>query len=231
MNELIDKQKDINAACGFKSDNLKGLALGLQSELGELSSLIALQAGIKKPKPKDLSKFGRWTYRTAAGQPEITPYYTHPKHCAVNDRNQPTNNLIGCTFAEAWNHEITQNAIKKEIADECADVLVYLLQVAIFSGNESFNFTVLKNLSSTAPKVDLASAALFLVAPGAHIADVALSVPNNDSTACLRLKEAIGYSLTYLFDLAYFLKIDLLTAYQNKAKVLLERHAAKRGVQ
>ena len=55
---LIEKQKEVNEKCGFQTDNLDGLILGLISEVGELASVVALKEGLKKPKPKESALTG-----------------------------------------------------------------------------------------------------------------------------------------------------------------------------
>lgn len=91
INKLIERQIEVNKKCGFKLD-LNGLYLGYFAEVGELSSIIALYEGFKKPKPKDLEKFPNW-------KPDLL----------------------------------------KEMSDEFADVLVYLLQLKILRDKDNWS--------------------------------------------------------------------------------------------
>lgn len=120
INKLKERQLEVNKLCGFKLD-LDGLYLGYFAEVGELSSALALYLGFKKPKPKDLEKFGGW-------------------HKPIIDEKVPiyTNKNKICYFDEAWNHEITREALKTHIAHEAADVLVYLLQLSILKETDNW---------------------------------------------------------------------------------------------
>jgi hypothetical protein len=131
IDKLLERQREVNEKCVFKLD-YNGLILGYYAEVGKLCSVVALYEGFKKPKPSDLEKFGRWD---EVGNPDL-------KH------NMYTVDFIfALPFEEAWNHEITKAAIKQEIADELADVLVYVLQLKLFVND-------LLKLASGLPKLD-----------------------------------------------------------------------------
>jgi NTP pyrophosphatase (non-canonical NTP hydrolase) len=120
--KLAERQQFINKECGFEL-NPNGLLLGFYAELGELASAIALYKGWKKPKPSDLKKFGDWS---EVGDPD-------------SKYNMYTVDFIFImSFEKAWNHEITKAALKQEIEDEMADVLVYLLQLELID-DEKFS--------------------------------------------------------------------------------------------
>ena len=76
MQNLQNKQKEVNEICGFRSP-LPALGLGISAEVGELNDYLAKISNLKKAKPGD---------------------------------------------------DLTN--LKGKIACECADVLVYLLQIA-----------------------------------------------------------------------------------------------------
>lgn len=76
MQNLQNKQAEINRLCGFNS-TLPGLGLGISAEVGEINDYLAKITNLKKPKPGD-----------------------------------------------------DLHNLKQKIADESADILVYLLQIA-----------------------------------------------------------------------------------------------------
>ena len=120
IKKLIERQLFVNEKCGFEL-NPDGLYLGYFAEVGELSSVIALYKGIKKPKPKDLEKYGGW--RETQGN-----RYWHEELFIKSASNT---DFSVFSFQEAWNHNITRGALLREICDEFADVLVYVLQLKI----------------------------------------------------------------------------------------------------
>ena len=66
IDKLLERQKEVNKKCGFEL-NYDGLILGYYAEVGELCSIIALYEGFKKPKPKDLQKYGGWDLAKETG--------------------------------------------------------------------------------------------------------------------------------------------------------------------
>lgn len=205
IDKLPERQKEVNAKCGFEL-NYDGLILGYHAEVGELCSVIALYESFKKPKPKDLEKFGGWDFAKKTGavvyeSDSDNGYKNYDISCNITKTgyylldSEPF--LEGLSFEEAWNHEITRDGLKQEIADELADVLVHILQLRL----------LVRPIENTSlPKLD-------------EVANLALDLVDFNTVIDLIAPS----SLLRLNKLAKTYEIDLEKAYFDKTEKLIQR--------